>query len=91
MPDLPAIAEIYPGFRNDTWNGFFAPAATPRAIIDSVAQEVAKAARDPGIIERLNRIGIDALGTTPAEFAARIRSEAPLWRNAVNAAGIKQE
>jgi len=91
LPDLPAIAEIYPGFRNDTWNGFFAPAATPKAIIDSVAQEVAKAARDPGIIERLNRIGIDALGSTPAEFAARIRSEAPLWRDAVNAAGIKQE
>ena len=91
FPDLPTIAEFYPGFRSGTWNGFLAPATTPRTVIDRVAQEVAKAARDPGIIERLNRIGIDALGTTPAEFAARIRSEAPLWRDAVNAAGIKQE
>jgi len=91
FPDLPTIAEFYPGFRSGTWNGFFAPAATPRMVIDRVAQEVAKAARDPGIIERLNKIGVDALGNTPAEFAARIRSEAPLWRDAVNAAGIKQE
>ena len=91
FPDLPTIAEFYPGFRSGTWNGFFAPAATPRTVIDRVAHEVAKAARDPDIIERLNKIGVDALGNTPAEFAARIRSEAPLWRDAVNAAGIKQE
>ena len=91
FPDLPTIAEFYPGFRSGTWNGFFAPAATPRTVIDRVAHEVAKAARDPGIIERLNKVGVDALGNTPAEFAARIRSEAPLWRDAVNAAGIKQE
>src|SRR6266568_7874484 len=67
------------------------PISTPGAVIDRVAQEVAKAARDPGTIERLNKIGVDALGNTPAEFAALIRSEAPLWRDAVNAAGIKQE
>ena len=91
FPDLPAIAELYPGFRNDTWNGFFAPAATPRAIIDRVAREVAKAARDPDIIERLDKIGVDALGNTPAEFAALIRRGAPVWRDAVEAAGIKQE
>ncbi len=91
LPDLPALAEFYPGFRTIVWNGLLAPAATPRQIIDRVAQEVAKAAREPGIIERLNKMGIDALGNTPAEFAARIRSEVPLWRDAVNAAGIKQE
>ncbi len=91
LPDLPAIAESYPGFRTIVWNGLLAPAATPKQIIDRVAQEVAKAAREPGTIERLNKIGVDALGNTPAEFAAVIRSEAPLWRDAVNAAGIKQE
>src|SRR6266568_15007 len=57
LPDLPTIAEFYPGFRSYTWNGFLAPAATPRTVIDRVAHEVAKAARDPGIIERLNKIG----------------------------------
>ena len=91
LPDLPAIAEFYPGFRTIVWNGLLAPSRTPKAIIDRVAQEVAKAVRDPVLIERLNKIGVDALGNTPAEFAALIRSEAPLWRDAVNAAGIKQE
>lgn len=91
LPDLPAIAELYPGFRSDTWNGLMAPAATPKQIIDRIAQEVAKAAREPSTIERLNNIGVDAVGSTPAEFAALIRSEAPQWRDAVNAAGIKQE
>ena len=91
LPDLPAIAEFYPGFRTIVWNGLLAPYLTPKAIIDRIAQEAARAARDPDIIERLNKMGIDALGNTPAEFAARIRSEAPLWRDAVNAADIRQE
>jgi len=91
LPDVPAIAEFYPGFRTVVWNGLLAPAATPKRIIDRVAQEVAKAAHDPAVVERLNKIGVDALGNTPAEFAALIRSEAPLWRDAVSAAGIKQE
>ncbi len=82
LPDLPTIEEFYPGFRADTWNGL---------IIDRIAQEVAKATRDPGVIERLNKIGVEAYANTPAEFAALIRSEAPQWRDAVNAAGIKQE
>src|SRR6266849_1983916 len=91
LPDMPTIEEFYPGFRSDTWNGLMAPAATPKRIIDRIAQEVAKAARDPGVIERLNKIGVEAYANTPAEFAALIRSEAPQWRDAVNAAGIKQE
>ncbi|HEY6241936.1 MAG TPA: tripartite tricarboxylate transporter substrate binding protein [Burkholderiales bacterium] len=91
LPDLPAIAELYPGFRSDTWNGLLAPAATPKAIIDHIAQETVKVAHEAGAIERLNKIGVDAVGSTPAEFAAQIRNEAPMWRDAVNAAGIKQE
>ena len=91
LPDLPAIAEFYPGFRTVVWNGLLAPSRTPKAIIDRIAQEVAKVARDPGIIERLNKMGIDALGNSPAEFAELIRADSSLWRDAVNAAGIKQE
>jgi tripartite-type tricarboxylate transporter receptor subunit TctC len=91
FPDLPAIAEFYPGFRTVVWNGLLAPAGTPKEIVDRLAQEVAKAAREPGVVERLNKIGVDPLGNTPAEFAALIKSDAPLWREAVDAAGLKQE
>jgi tripartite-type tricarboxylate transporter receptor subunit TctC len=68
-----------------------APAGTPKEIVDRLAQEIIKATREPGVIERLNKIGVDPLGNTPAEFAALIKSDAPLWREAVDAAGIKQE
>jgi tripartite-type tricarboxylate transporter receptor subunit TctC len=91
LPDLPAIAEFYPGFRTVVWNGLLAPAGTPKEIVDRLAQEVIKATREPGVIERLNKIGVDPLGNAPAEFAALIKSDAPLWREAVDAAGLKQE
>ncbi len=91
LPELPAIAELYPGFNIVTWNGMLAPAGTPKEIIDGLAQEMIKTTRDPAVVEQLNKIGIDPLGNTPAEFAEFIRNEAPLWRDAVNAAGIKQE
>ena len=91
FPDLPAIAEFFPGFRTVVWNGLLAPAGTPREIVDRLAQEVVKATREPGVIERLNKVGVDPLGNTPAEFAELIKNDAPLWRDAVDAAGIKQE
>jgi tripartite-type tricarboxylate transporter receptor subunit TctC len=88
LPDVPAIAETYPGFATGTWNGFLAPTGTPRAIIDRLAQEVAKVVREPATAERLRKIGVEPLGNTPAEFAALVGREAPVWRDAVKAAGI---
>ena len=89
--DVPAMAEIYPGFRTYLWSGLLAPAGTPRDIIERTAQEVARAVREPAMNERLTKNGIDPLGNTPAEFAELIRSEMPMWRAAVDAAGIKQK
>ncbi|MBI2320440.1 MAG: tripartite tricarboxylate transporter substrate binding protein, partial [Betaproteobacteria bacterium] len=80
-----------PGFRTITWNGLLAPAGTPKDIIDRIAREVARAVREPATIERLTKNGNDPLGNSPAEFAELIQGEAPLWRAAVEAAGIKQE
>jgi tripartite-type tricarboxylate transporter receptor subunit TctC len=91
LPDLPAIAEYYPGFRVVAWNGYLAPASTPKLIIDRLAQEIARIVREPATAERLFRIGVDPLGNTPAEFAGLIRADSSLWRDAVNAAGIKPE
>jgi len=91
LPDLPAIAEYYPGFRVIAWNGYLAPASTPKPIIDRLAQEIARIVREPATAERLFKIGVDPLGNTPAEFAGLIRADSSLWRDAVNAAGIKPE
>jgi tripartite-type tricarboxylate transporter receptor subunit TctC len=91
LPDVPTVAETYKGFRTITWNGFLAPAGTPKSIIDLLAKEIAKIVRDPTVVDRLEKIGVDPLGNTPAQFAAFIRADAPLWRDAVSAAGIKPE
>jgi tripartite-type tricarboxylate transporter receptor subunit TctC len=91
LPDVPAIAETYPGFATGTWNGFLAPTGTPRAIIDRLAQEVAKVVREPATAERMRKIGVEPLGNTPAEFAALVQREAPIWAAAVKAAGIRAD
>jgi tripartite-type tricarboxylate transporter receptor subunit TctC len=89
QPDLPALSEILPGFRTTTWNGLLAPTGTPASIVERLAKEVARIVRDPAVVERLRKIGIDPVGDTPGHFAELIRAEIPLWREAVRAAGIK--
>jgi tripartite-type tricarboxylate transporter receptor subunit TctC len=91
LPEVPAVAETYKGFRTITWNGFLAPAGTPRPIIDLLARAITKVVREPATTERLERIGVEPLGNTPSEFASFVRAEAPLWRDAVKAANIKPE
>ena len=91
LPDVPPIADTYPGFDIVTWNGFLAPGATPRAVVDQLAREVARVVREPLTAERLEGIGVDPVGNTPDEFAEFIRRDAPMWRQALAAAGIKQE
>ena len=91
LPDVPAIAETYPGFATGTWNGFLAPTGTARAIIERLAQEVAKVVHEPATAERLRKIGVEPLGNTPAQFTALVQREAPIWRDAVKAAGIRAD
>jgi len=91
LPDVPAIAEFCPGFSTGTWNGYLAPAGTPKPIIDRLAEEIAKAVREPATIDRLQKIGVEPLGNKPAEFAALLKRDEPVWRDAVKAAGITPE
>lgn len=92
VPDVPTVAEAgYPGYRVITWNGLMAPAQTPKAIIDRVAAEVARAVKDRGFAERLTKFGVDPLGNNPAQFAALIAAELPLWADAVEIAGVKSK
>lgn len=88
LPDVPAIAETLPGFRTVTWNGLMAPAGTPKSIIDRLSAECQRAMRDPSVIDRLEKMGVDAYGSTAAEFAETLRSDYEIYRQAVKAAGL---
>ncbi len=90
MPALPTMIES--GFKDfvvNTWNGLAAPAGTPKAIVDRLAGEVAKAVKDPKIAERLNALGVTPSGNSPAEFAKEIAADAKLWGDVVRKAGLE--
>jgi tripartite-type tricarboxylate transporter receptor subunit TctC len=91
LPDLPTIAETYPGFRAITWNGYLAPAGTPKALIDRLAQVIINVVHEPATAARLNNMGVDPLGNTPEAFADYVRRDDAVWRDAVKAAGIRLE
>lgn len=91
LPDLPAVAEMYPGFRTVSWNALLAPAGTPKAVVDRLAQEVRKAMREPAMVTQFDQMGINAIGSTPEELAELIRQDYALYRDAVKQAGIKAE
>lgn len=88
LPDVPTIAESYPGFNTSSWNGFFAPTGTPEAILDALAKETIAAAHQPAIVERLNRLAILPFGTTTGEFRKVIEESRVSNRLAMKAAGL---
>jgi tripartite-type tricarboxylate transporter receptor subunit TctC len=92
LPQVPTVAEQgYPGFRTVTWNGYVAPAATPKDIVERIAREIAAGCRDAAFAGRLNKIGVDPVCSTPAEFSQAIRDDLQVWKEAVNAAGMKPQ
>ena len=91
LPDVPTVAELFPGFRAVTWNGLLATAGTPAPVIERIAQEMQRAMKDPKFLERLSRIGVDPVPGTPAEFADTIRSDHALWRDVIQLSGILVE
>ena len=92
MPDVPTIVEAgFPGINGDSWVGVLVPAGTPKDIVALLQREIAKALALPDMKERLIALGCDAVGSTPEEFSARIRSEIPFWGDVIRAANIKMQ
>ncbi len=92
LPDVPSIAEAgLPGYEATQWFGVLAPAATPRAIIDRLYQEVSRALRAPDVKERLSAEGAEVVASTPEGFAGYIKSETEKWTRVIKAAGIKPQ
>ncbi len=94
LPDVPplAVAAGLPDLADmSSWIGLVAPAGTPRAVIDKIAREVAAIYADPAVADRLEKAGITAATSTPAEFDAFFRAEAKRWTQVFRESGIKLE
>jgi tripartite-type tricarboxylate transporter receptor subunit TctC len=92
VPELPTIAEAgVPGYESIGWYGVLAPARTPAAIITRLHRELMNAIAEREVRERFAANGIEALGTTPEQFATYLRDEYVKWGKVVRAAGVKPE
>lgn len=77
--ELPAIAEVAPGFEAISWNALMAPPGTPQPIVDRMAAIAAQMAADPEVQAAMQVIGADAIANTPEEFAEALRQEVEQW------------
>ena len=91
LPDVPPLAETLPGYEAMQWYGLLAPAGTTPAIVSRLNTEALKALRSDEMKQRLALDGAQPMGTTPAEFAALIKSELEKWTRVARAAGIEPQ
>lgn len=86
-PELPTLNETLPGLFANSWYGLFAPAGTPKAVVDRIAAEGNKVMNDPALIERLAGQGAEPAPSTPAELTRLLRDDLTLWAGIVKASG----
>ncbi len=92
LPDVPTMNESgVPGYDATSWYGVLAPARTPRAIVDKLNAEIARAVKAPDLRDRLQSEGAIPVGNTPEQFAAFIQRELARWAKVIQNAGIKVE
>jgi tripartite-type tricarboxylate transporter receptor subunit TctC len=89
-PDIPAVAEMLPGFEFSSWNGFLAPTGTPEPIIASVRNQITALAKSHEVSERLQKLGIVPGGLTKEQNEAVFKKDYESFAAAVKAAGIER-
>ena len=92
LPQVATIAESgFPGFKTVTWNGLMAPAGTSTAVVARLAEAVKEALASEGTQTKFQQMGVDAIGSTPKEFADTLRADIATWSEAAKAANLKME
>jgi tripartite-type tricarboxylate transporter receptor subunit TctC len=90
-PDIPTVAESLPGFEATTWFAMFAPANTPKAVIDKLNAEALRVFKLPEVAERLKTLGLDPVLSSPDELGKYQASEIVKWAKVVKESGAKAE
>jgi tripartite-type tricarboxylate transporter receptor subunit TctC len=90
LPDVPTVSEAgVPGFEAATWFGIYAPAGTPRPIVEKLNAEVLSILALPAVKERLAGLGVDLIAQGPEQLAALTKADLEKWGPVVKKAGIK--
>jgi tripartite-type tricarboxylate transporter receptor subunit TctC len=92
LPDVPTFQESgLAGFDVSSWVGIFAPAATPRAVVERLHKELATVLQSQFVKERYATLGIEPVGNAPAEFTMQVRADLARWQTVVKAANVRLE
>ena len=92
MPDAPSLAEAgVPGFEMQSWQGVFAPAGIPKAVVDRLDKEIASVVAMPDVKEKLRNLGVEPDGRSSERFAEFQRAEISKWGKVIKDAGIQAE
>jgi tripartite-type tricarboxylate transporter receptor subunit TctC len=92
LPDVPTFAELgFPGMGSVVWGGLFAPAGTPRAIIEKLAEECARAARTQSYRDQVAALANDAASMPPDQFKVFVREEIVKYGEVIRRSGMKAE
>ena len=90
-PDVPTIAEIYPGFDVIAFNALVAPAGMPAPVLDKLSSDIRAVVNSPEFADKVRNLGIFPLGNTPQELDAWMRKEIARWAEIAKAANIKAD
>ena len=92
LPNVPTISESgVPGYEMAPWIGVFAPAGTPKPIIDRLNAEINKALQEPDIVQKLDAQALDPWPSTPEEFSRKIRADFDKYAKLIKLSGAKIE
>jgi tripartite-type tricarboxylate transporter receptor subunit TctC len=89
LPNVPTMIEQGLDYEVPYWTAIYAPAATPKAIVDKLAAEIAKTMKDPGVVQRLADAGTESVGSTPQELDMFNRDQVALYRRIVSDPKLK--
>jgi tripartite-type tricarboxylate transporter receptor subunit TctC len=92
LAEVPTIAEQgFPGVEATAWYGVLAPAGTPKPVVSRLHGETVRILKQPDIVQRLDGLGFEIVGSTPEQFGAYIRTEIKKWEMVVRASGAKPD
>jgi len=91
LPDVPAIAELVPGFVVQTWFGVVAPPKTPAAIAARLSAAISEMVRAPETIKLMDTLSVEGVGSTPEEMARFLKEETARWSKVIRTTGVKVE
>ena len=83
-PGVPAIADVLPGYESTTWFGLFGPQGLKPELVNRINTAANQALKDPEVAEKLQKLGIESLGGTPAQFTTLLASESAKWKKIIN-------